>query len=377
MRRIYYFALPISVAFLAWGCAKNATDDSSLDGGFDDATTMDSGGCPQWDITKDSKHCGSCTNACGANQICQNSMCKAMCDPPTTKCTTDGGASCVDLSSDQTHCGNCNTLCTVGDGGGLTPGPNNPEAGIPMDGGFDAGPGWKIGMPSCAMSKCATICPMGFIACEDNICYDPQNYHDRCGDCMTACAAMEWCTGGKCCAVGMANCMGTCTNVLGDANNCGWCGNKCPNNTPNCIGGVCTNGYVYTDNFVMNQTPTTACTHWQNFNAGLGNSYNSVKISGTNDMNGIVCNNSVVATGIASALKNNTSYTAACNGHTWSNCARYSGELWIDPPSQCSGNNCPSPGYILRPCIGNANWGGVNTATCTTNPTQTMTLSFF
>ena len=37
---------------------------------------------------------------------------------------------------------------------------------------------------------------------------------------------------------------------------------------------------------------------------------------------------------------------------------------------------CTSPGHIIRACIGvNANWGGVNTATCSA-PTQTMTAVF-
>ncbi len=37
--------------------------------------------------------------------------------------------------------------------------------------------------------------------------------------------------------------------------------------------------------------------------------------------------------------------------------------------------SCPNPEYIVRPCIGNANWGGVNTATCG-GDTQTMTVVF-
>jgi hypothetical protein len=78
---------------------------------------------------------------------------------------------------------------------------------------------------------------------------------------------------------------------------------------------------------------------------------------------------------MATALKNQTAYTAVCNGHTWSNCNRYNDELWIDPPSQCSGSNCPSPGYILRACIGNVNWGGIKGPTCG-GANQSITLSF-
>ena len=60
----------------------------------------------------------------------------------------------------------------------------------------------------------------------------------------------------------------------------------------------------------------------------------------------------------------------------WTNCNRYNDELWIDPPSTCSGANCPNPGYLLRACFGSANiWGSVKGNTCSA-PTQTITLSF-
>src|SRR5262249_11129010 len=106
------------------------------------------------------------------------------------------------------------------------------------------------------------------------------------------------------------------------------------------------------------------------------NSYSAVKISGTNDSSGQFCNNPAVATGLALALKNKADYQGMCNGHLWTNCNRYEGEVWLDPPTLCSGSNCPNPGYILRPCIGNLNWGGVNTNTCP-GPSQTMTLTFY
>jgi hypothetical protein len=80
-------------------------------------------------------------------------------------------------------------------------------------------------------------------------------------------------------------------------------------------------------------------------------------------------------TAFAAAVRGGTRGTWTCDGRSWSICDRYHGEVWINPPSECSGSNCPNPGYILRPCIGNLNWGGVNTATCSA-PSQTMTLEF-
>jgi hypothetical protein len=91
----------------------------------------------------------------------------------------------------------------------------------------------------------------------------------------------------------------------------------------------------------------------------------------------VTCSDPTIATQIAAALRNNTDLNVTCNGRIWSLCAnRYNGEFWIDPPAQCSPNNCPT-GYIIRPCIGNTNpnWGGLNTATCSA-PTQTMQVTF-
>jgi len=81
-------------------------------------------------------------------------------------------------------------------------------------------------------------------------------------------------------------------------------------------------------------------------------------------------------------MKNLTTYISpTTQGHVWHFCTLHTwyieGGLWIDPPSSCAGSDCPSPGYIIRPCIGpsNPNWGGVNTATCYA-PDQLMEIIF-
>ena len=376
-RKLILAALAAAATGLAFACAKASSDDVTDDGGSRDGPIMDPA-CPQYDLSKDPKHCGACTKACNGAQICVDGMCKAECDPPTTKCAGDAGG-CFDFTSDPQHFVRCATKCPQGDpdAAGLVPGNGNPDSGIPMDGGS----AWTLGMTTCAMSKCGIDCPKSpvvFTLCSDNICYDTKNFHERCGDCNTACQSTEWCTQGKCCTLGQSFCNGMCIDTLTDKNNCGGCGTVCPNNKPNCINGTCSNAYTYTDNFVNGQSANAQCTHWQQWISGLANSYSAMTISGTNDSVGITCNNAQITTLMAAALKNVTAYTATCNGHVWSNCNRYNDELWLDPPSQCSGNNCPSPGYIMRACIGNGNpnWGGIKTATCG-GPNQTMTLSFF
>lgn len=351
------------------------------EGGTGDSASKVDSGCPQWDISSDPKHCGTCTHSCNADQICSSGACKAQCDPPLTKCALDGGSAgdagvCFDLTSDPNHCAMCGNACQLGDASALTPGTGNPDPGIPFDGGYDGGPGWGLGTTSCAKSACGINCPSGMTACEDSVCYDTQNDHDRCGSCMTACAATtEWCGQGHCCPVGQEYCSGSCIDVLSDKNNCGGCGIVCPSGMPSCVGGVCGKGYVYTEAFTGGVTPTTQCTAWTTYIGGLGSSYSSMTFNGSNDSVGYTCSTASVVNNMAGALKAKTSYSASCNGHTWATCPSDTDELWIDPPSLCSGADCPNPGYILRPCIGNTNWGGVKTATCSP-PSQTMTLTF-
>ena len=205
----------------------------------------------------------------------------------------------------------------------------------------------------------------------------------NCGACGTACnnSNGEVCVAGKCilqCGAGLTSCGKECVDTNTNRDNCGGCNNPCTGLTPSCVNGKCSAkppAYVYTDNFQNGQNSPAQCTHWQSWIAGLGNAYTSVTFSGSLDNVGITCNVPAVVQNMATALKNQTAYTAVCNGHTWSNCNRYNDELRIDPPMKCSGANCPNQGYMLRPCIGNSNWGGVNGPTCG-GANQSMTLSF-
>ncbi len=137
---------------------------------------------------------------------------------------------------------------------------------------------------------------------------------------------------------------------------------------------------TFSQTYTNGVTATAQCAAWNAFAASLSSSGNYVKmtISGTYDATGISCTDKTIITAFVAAIKTGgtSSYMSTLtNGHYWSICNRYNGEIWIDPPALCSGSNCPSPGYIIRPCITNLNWGGVNTATCG-GPNQVMTLKF-
>jgi hypothetical protein len=139
--------------------------------------------------------------------------------------------------------------------------------------------------------------------------------------------------------------------------------------------------HVFSATFTNGQTPTAQCTQWTNWLTTLTpGQYLGVTFRGSANAGaqvGVTCNDPAMANALAAALKNYQQYTSPlCNGRIWYLCDRYGGELWIDAPSLCSGSNCPDPAYIMRVCIGNLNWGGANTPTCTSNPTQVMELIF-
>lgn len=138
-------------------------------------------------------------------------------------------------------------------------------------------------------------------------------------------------------------------------------------------------GAWFSEFFENGVTPSTQCTAWINFKNSLATSgYARVTMSGEYDTTGITCSDPAIVQQIADALRTGTQGIWLCDGRDWNFCPTHGGDegaLWIDPPSECSGVNCPNPGYIIRPCQGNANWGGVNTTTCG-GPSQVMVLRF-
>jgi len=145
------------------------------------------------------------------------------------------------------------------------------------------------------------------------------------------------------------------------------------------VAGSANAAFVWEDSFVNGVVPTTEQDDgWTAFKAQLvpEGTYYSMRISGSLDTVGLTCTDATASAEFANLLNTNTSGIVECDGHQWSLCAnRYNGEVWIDPPGLCDGNNCPSPGMIIRPGIFNENWGGVGTATCSA-PSQTMRFEF-
>jgi hypothetical protein len=285
------------------------------------------------------------------------------CTSPHLMC----GTACIDPTSDPNHCGSCTKVCPASDASVLDASSGNPDPGIPA---YDAGDASYVTAPSptCATSSCGVACSPTTTLCN-GLCYDTNDVHDHCGSCATACVAAEWCHGGHCCAPGTEYCGTACIDVVSDVDNCGACNVKCDGGA--CVGGACGAGVVYTDSFTTGVASPTQCTDWTNFRAKLTGVYTSITVRGTFDPVGHTCTGAA-ATTLCNALRNGTAVGATtCGGHLWSVdtiCG-----LELNAQSGNTGCPCETPGYEVRPCIGNANWGGVNTNTCTP-PSQTMTV---
>jgi len=138
---------------------------------------------------------------------------------------------------------------------------------------------------------------------------------------------------------------------------------------------------VFSQPFEVNVAPTFQLTAWNTFRSQLttDHKYTKVTILGTFDPIGVSISDSDIVSSIASALRTLQPRTWVFGGHTWrvgTNCVApgqpNNAELAVDEElCGCSDR------YSIRPAIGNASWGGVNTGTCFfSTKNQTMTVIF-
>ncbi|CAF3533404.1 unnamed protein product [Rotaria socialis] len=131
---------------------------------------------------------------------------------------------------------------------------------------------------------------------------------------------------------------------------------------------------IYSQNFTNGHTATAQCTVWTSFVAQLiQQPYILLTMSGTFDPIGVSVTDPTVIANISLALRTSTAYgPVTSNSNSWA--------VGLCGPSyelSASGTTCMcrTPGYSIRPCLTNQNYGGVNTTTCS-GPNQTMTVIF-
>lgn len=133
---------------------------------------------------------------------------------------------------------------------------------------------------------------------------------------------------------------------------------------------------TYSQWFEADKDATRQCNVWREWLPTIGSGFTSVTWSGSIDSVGVTCSDLSAVAIIADGMRSGRAFNVHCDGHEWTMCNRFEGELWLDPPSPCDTANCPH-GYLLRPCFnGAAFWGAVNGPTCGGAPSQQITVAF-
>src|SRR5690606_6677071 len=118
-----------------------------------------------------------------------------------------------------------------------------------------------------------------------------------------------------------------------------------------------------------------SCQSWLDFSTALTGSFSAVRISSGTDP-GQTCSDPAAATQLCNALNTRTTIDISCNGVPWAvtSCGT---DINGNPAMEIAGNGegcyCPDR-YAVRPCIGNANWGGVGGAETCFQGSQTITV---
>ncbi|MFT6396932.1 MAG: hypothetical protein ACJAYU_001676 [Bradymonadia bacterium] len=133
---------------------------------------------------------------------------------------------------------------------------------------------------------------------------------------------------------------------------------------------------TYSQWFEAEKEALIQCLLWQEWLPTIGEGFTSVTWHGSEDLIGVSCTDPVLTNEIANGMRTGAAFSVDCDGHNWTMCDRFDGELWLDPPVLCDGSNCPD-GYMLRPCFASAAfWGAVDGPTCGGAPSQQITVEF-
>jgi hypothetical protein len=237
----------VAVALAASACSKEAAP------GCPTGQTDCAGVCV--DLKSDRLHCGVCTTACEAGNICDGAgKCALSCQAELLSC----GGVCTDAKTSRAHCGasaDCTgdaagkacadgELCVAGScqlscpkdqlacgGACIDPATSRTFCGATAAcAGDNAGKACGEG-ELCVAGSCQLSCPKGQLVCE-GVCVNPATSRSFCGataDCAgdhkgKACLAGEICGGEACgtsCPAGRLQCGDTCVDPATDPAHCG------------------------------------------------------------------------------------------------------------------------------------------------------------
>ena len=284
----------------------------------------------------------------------------------------DGVEECDDGNDDETD--GCTSMCTPGVcGDGVV------QEGEQCD---DGNADTTDDCPACQLAFCGDgyieagveVCDDGNMA-SDDACVHPTCVPAECGDGYIW-AGMETCDDGN--QDDDDACPTSCEPAT-----CGdgfvWQGMEECDDGNNVDDDTCTNNCVSNGVFYQGMftggVPSTQqhCNDWNAFrNQLMGLQFTQIRIWGSQDMVGRLCDDPVPANQICQALANGQSTTVACQGHTWyatggGGCSGGQMELSVDAIT-CS---CGSQ-YAVRPCIFHQDWGGVGGGNSCSAPSQTI-----
>jgi len=322
-----------------------------------------SGACS--DTAHDPANCGGCGNACASRPntvpVCTAGSCGSLCNPSYGDCNGSLVDGCESSLESVSNCGACGRACA-----------SLPNA-----------------SSTCVAGLCGYACNAGFGNCNTTTvdgCETSLSTPSNCGSCGNVCPgapnAAPTCSAGSCalvCGIGYADCnvdrTDGCETPITTTSNCGACGRVCAIGEI-CSSGACVTAAGYSQTFSGTAT-ATQCAAWNSYRASLTGVYSKVTISGTYDPTGVSCTGSGANT-LCQALRTGVATAVSCGTRTWR-----VGTCGTDPFGGSSieisamGDTCgchTSAGYVARPCINSANWGGANTTTCGA-PAQTLTVT--
>lgn len=138
---------------------------------------------------------------------------------------------------------------------------------------------------------------------------------------------------------------------------------------------------TFSETFTNGQTPSAAiCNKWQNFKGSLDPNlqFTRLRFSGSLSTTVFECTDPAIVQDIAANLRilPSSDKQWVDGSNKWQIAISANGRFGVNNSTDAL-SSCDNPGYLIKPCMTNANWGGFGTATCTSNPTQVITIEFF